>query len=603
MNVKIRYAVFFLLVIAILAALVLTIPAPLLYSLEEDSFPSPFHKNTDVLKLQATNSTDDIVPEIQEFVDFTGPLSLSIRVHDIEQARRDFERFQNSHGSLKNLIVKLDMNESEIQELERNTAMQKEILDSLLNTTISLDELQVMEIQYHSENNQDMLTTIRLRGEELRKKVRGMGARYRNATERVADSGRKLGINTTKNQESQVVVDQIIEQIENPEAETLLRVDTSLVPGDDRISLFLRPETGKYREVIEYMGISLSLQGNVTRREGGKQIILYMDDVPFSTISTDSFGYYNTKIPLERISSGTHMVYSRSPTSRSVNRTLTVEQVPSATNLSVSRTNKTTTVNCSGAVMANYPVRSASVELVWDETHVLVTKTDSRGWFMKEIDLPPGRHTILARFNGAGYPIDPSASDLQVIEISLIPKTGDELELWDILLVIFAIVIVAGFVKAALYYIQRMTRKIEARAEKTDGILVNSGVSASAEDLGGDLPAQPADTSELMDPDNETLISYYTRLLQEKGLKAASWRVYQQLAARVARDQEIRRHRTLTAREISRGCKGKPYCRPFARFIAVYERIRYGGIVSVRDQTVFETALHTTDEQMEGDGH
>jgi hypothetical protein len=602
MNAKTRYAIFFLLVIAILVALALTIPSPLLYTLEEDSFPSPFHKNTDVLKQLATNSTDDIVPEIQEFVDFTGPLSLSIRVHDVEQARRDFERFQNSHGSLKNLIVKLDMNESEIQELERNTALQKEILDTLLNTTISLDELQVMEIQYHSENNQDMLTTIRLRGEELRKKVRGMSARYQNATERVADSGRKLGINMTKNQESQVVVDQIIGQIENPQAETLLRVDTSLVPGDDRISLFLRPDTGKYREVIEYMGISLSLQGNVTRREGGKQIILYMDDVPFSTVATDSFGYYNTKIPVERVTSGTHTIYSRSPTSRSVNRTLTVEQVQSATNLSVSHTNRSTTINCSGAVMANYPVRSASVELVWDETHVLVTKTDSRGWFMKEIDLPPGRHTILARFNGAGYPIDPSVSAPQVIEISLIPRTGDELELWDVLLVIFAIAILAGFVKATLYYIQRMTRKIEART-KTGEVSGTTSTSGSLEDSAADLPAQSADTSELMDPDNETIVSYYTRLLEEKGLKAASWRVYQQLAARVARDQEIRRHRTLTAREISRGCKGKPYCRPFARFIAVYERIRYGGIVSVKDQTVFETALHTTDEQMEGDRH
>ncbi|PKG32826.1 hypothetical protein [Methanoregula sp.] len=601
MNAKTRYAVFFLLVVALLVALALTIPSPLLYTLEEDSFPSPFHQNTDVLKHLATNSTDDIVPEIQEFVDFTGPLSLSIRVHDVEQARRDFERFQNSHGSLKNLIVKLDMNESEIQELERNTALQKEILDTLLNTTISLDELQVMEIQYHSENNQDMLTTIRLRGEELRKKVRGMGARYQNATERVAESGRKLGINMTKNQESQSTVNQIIERIEHPEAEALLRVDTSLVPGDDRISLFLRPDTGKYREVIEYMGISLSLQGNVTRREGGKQIILYMDDVPFSTVTTDSFGYYNTKIPLERVISGTHTVYSRSPTSRSVNRTLTVEQVPSATTLSVSHTNRSTIVNCSGAVMANFPVRSASVEIVWDETHVLVTKTDSRGWFMKEIELPPGRHTILARFNGAGYPIDPSASAPQVIEISLIPRTGDELELWDILLVICAIAILAGFVKITLYYIQRMTRKIEARAEKTGE--VPAGTSGSLEDSDSDLPARPADTSELMDPDNETIIAYYSRLLEEKGLKAASWRVYQQLAARVARDQEIRRHRTLTAREISRSCKGKPYCRPFARFIAVYERIRYGGIVSVKDQTVFETALHTTDEQMEGGRH
>jgi hypothetical protein len=307
--------------------------------------------------------------------------------------------------------VKLDMNESEIQEIERNTALQKDILDTLLNTTISLDELQVLEIQYHSENNQDMLTTIRLRGEELRKKVRGMGDRYRNATDQVAESSRKLGINATKNQESQRVVDQIIERIENPQAATQLRVDTALIPGDDRISLYLRPDTGKYREVIEYMGISLSLQGNVTLREGGKQIILYIDDVPASTVTTDTFGYYNTKIPIERITSGTHTVYSRSPTSRSVNRTLTVEQVRSATNLSVSHTNQSTVVNCSGTVVANYPVRSASVEITWDETHVIVTKTDARGWFMKNIELPPGRHTLVARFSGTGYPIDPSESE------------------------------------------------------------------------------------------------------------------------------------------------------------------------------------------------
>jgi hypothetical protein len=103
--------------------------------------------------------------------------------------------------------------------------------------------------------------------------------------------------------------------------------------------------------------------------------------------------------------------------------------------------------------------------------------------------------------------------------------------------------------------------------------------------------------------DDESLISYYSRLLNEYGLNAASWKIYQILASHVARDLNIRRHRTLTAREISRSCKGKTYCGPFNRFIAVYERIRYGGVVSVKDQAIFETALNSTEEQIGGDRH
>jgi hypothetical protein len=110
MNANIRYAILAALVIAILASLVLTTSSPLLYTLEEDTFPSPFHQNVDVHKQQSLNTTTDVIPEIQDFIDFSGPVSLSIRVHDIEQARRDMERFRNSHGTLKNLIVKLDMN-------------------------------------------------------------------------------------------------------------------------------------------------------------------------------------------------------------------------------------------------------------------------------------------------------------------------------------------------------------------------------------------------------------------------------------------------------------------------------------------------------------
>jgi hypothetical protein len=593
MNTNVRHAVLAALVIVILVVLALTSPAPLLYSLEKDAFPSPFHGNPEALKEQSLNSTTDIAPQIQDFIDYTGPVSLSIRIHDIGQARRDLERFGKSQGSLKNLIVKLDMNESEIQEIERNTALQKEILESLLNTSVSLDTLQSMEIQYHSQNNNDMLTTVRLRGDELRKKVRGMNQRYRNATEKVVAVSTKLGLDVTGTQESQKQVEQIVREIEQPDSRVLLPVDTTLIPGDDRVSLFIRPDSGRYREVIEFQGISLTLRGNTTLRAEAKPITIYLDDMPYSTVVTDTFGYYNAKLPIERTPAGTHTVYARSPTSRSMNRTLSVFPVESVTNLTLGKPDADGNVNCTGSVMANVPVRSAPVQITWDQTHVIVTNTDANGLFMRKIQLPPGRHTVIAGFSGSGYPINPSESAPRIVDISLI--RGIETDYGLLLAVIAIIGILILFAGIAAFYIRRMSqRKIPLPGTLRDTELLND------EDSGISPDGSPTPGGDAMD---ESLIAGYTRILREQGLSAASWRVYQQLAGRLARDLHIRRHRTLTARELSRNCQGKPYCGAFARFTTIYERIRYGGLVSVKDQAVFETAIAAAHEQMGGDDH
>jgi hypothetical protein len=605
MNTKVRYLVLAVLTISILLSLVLTVPAPLLYTLEKDNFPSLFHENVEIYKQQSINSTTDIAPELQDFIDFTGPVSLNIRIHDIEQARRDLERFESSRGSVKNLIVKLDMNESEIRKIEQNTALQKEILDSLLNTSATLDSLQLLEIQYNEQNNADMLTTVRLQGDEIRKRVRGLSGRYHNATEKVVDAASKLRLNVTTNLESQRQVDQIIQQIERPQTANILPVNTTLIPGEERISLFLNPDKGKYRDIIEYMGISLTLSGNTTLRAEGKPIIIYIDDEPVSTAVTDKFGYYNAKVPIERIRAGNRTVYSRSPTSRSVNRILTVIPVDSTTSLTVSKPDADGNVNCSGTVMANYPVRSAPVQISWDKTHVLVTKTDVRGRFMREIQLPPGRHTLIARFSDENYPINPSESAPQVVDYSLIQ--GPEVDYWFIGLVIFIIAVFLLFIGFAAYYLRRMTQIKIPEAGISQEAGVPDGMDSAPLVAGSEMQAILSDagagTGESMDFGKETFVAYYTRLLRTRGVITASWRVYQHLAGHIARDLNIKRHRTLTAREMSRTCRSRPYCGPFARFISAYERIRYGGPVSAKDQTVLETALHSTDEKMGGEDH
>lgn len=611
MSHNIRYLVLAVLIIITLAALAFTIPAPLLYSLEKDTFPSPFHDNVEALKQQSLNSTTDISPQIQEVIDLSGPVSLNLQIHDFEQARRDLERFGHSRGSFKNLIVRLDMNESEIQEIEQNAALQQEILTTLLNTSESLESLQMMEIQYYSQDNNDMLTTVRLRGNELRKKVRGLNERYNNATNKVTAAGLKLGLNVTKTQEGQMYVGQVIQEIEQPSTSTstYLKVDTSLIPGDDRVSLFIRPETGKFRDVIEYMGISLALDGNTTLRADGKPITLYLDDYPVSTVITDTFGFYNLKLPIDRLQTGTHNLYVRSPTTRSVNRTLTVIPMGSVTRLAVSKPDQNGFVNCTGSVMggppANFPVRSATIQIVWDKSHVIVTKTDSSGLFMREIQLPPGQHTVTAGFFGDGYPLNPSESEPQVIDISLIQSIEPDNK--PVALLILTIGFFLLFPGAAAYYLWRMSRRdkpVPLTSEVADYFDEEEpGPPLSLSDLWEPLSDTGTPAIDPLMPGTETLTEYYTRILREQGISAAARGVYQHLAGHIARDLHIKRHKTMTAREMSRNCRGKRYCGAFARFISVYERIRYGGDISVKDQTIFETAINVTDEQIGGEKH
>lgn len=611
MNYKVRYAVLAVLTIGVTLTLAFTFTPPLLYSLGNDlSGSTPFHENVDALKEQSLNSTMDIYPELQDMINFAGPISLTIEIHDFEDARRYLELFGKNKASIKNLIVRLDMEDSEIQELEKNTDIQRQILESLLNTSVTLDALQSMELQYYSESAQEMRMPFRLRGNELRKKVQEFNQRYRNATEKVDAIGTKLGLDVTKNKESAIRVEQIIREIGQPETTELIPKVTTPVPGattpvpvvttpvpvDTHISLAVKPETGKYRENIEYSGVSLNPLGNTTPRSESNPVIVYIDEKPFSTAVTDKFGFYTVPIPVEKLQPGNHTVYSNSPTSRSENRTLTVTPVDSATYFMAGNPDPKGNVLFAGIVEANtVPVRSAPVQIAWDQSQVLTTKTDEGGYFEQKIQLSPGRHTVVANFSGEGYPINPSESSPLIVDIPLIPGLGIENgQIWLVLAVIgFGILVMGG----VIFYLQRMTKGTTPPL----GPIKNADIPAdqTCNNLRStDLYHQQwiGDNREY---GNETLIALYSRLLMVQGLSAASLAVYKQLAGRIANDFQIRQYKSLTARELSRNCRGKLYCGAFFRFVAIYEWIRYGGKGSVEDRAVFETALTSTDEQME----
>jgi hypothetical protein len=108
MKISVRYLILAVLVLVIFTALFLSLSAPLIYSLEQDSFISHYHDNTDVLKLQQLNSTTDLLPLMQDLLDFTGPIVLNINLRDMDQVRRDLALFAKYRKNLDNLIIRLD---------------------------------------------------------------------------------------------------------------------------------------------------------------------------------------------------------------------------------------------------------------------------------------------------------------------------------------------------------------------------------------------------------------------------------------------------------------------------------------------------------------
>jgi hypothetical protein len=101
----------------------------------------------------------------------------------------------------------------------------------------------------------------------------------------------------------------------------------------------------------------------------------------------------------------------------------------------------------------------------------------------------------------------------------------------------------------------------------------------------------------------ESLLSRYLGILRKEGLGAAAYAVYRHFSSAVARDMRIRKHTTLTPREISSSCRTRPYWTAFSAFVLVYERIRYGGYRSAAVQAEFETEMRATDSRLGGEDH
>ncbi len=575
-------------ILGVIGAIAAISAGPLIYSLNAETFNSPFHENPDALKTQVLNSTDDVLPLMQDLMDYSGPLVLNIRLKDYEQARRDLEIFTQNNNKFRSLVVRLDMNESEIAEFSRSTARQKELLQDLANSSARLDALQNLEIQYREQGDRNGLVSVRLEGEELKKKIHGIYDEYKENSEKITTTGETAGLNTESEKESLQEFDAYVREIESPGTEVYTPTRTT------QLTLAIRPESGVYGDRIEGSGQLLTQSGLRARSETGKPVTLAIDTVPVTASATDPFGRYTLNFTIGRLTAGTHSLYAESGVTRSFIETLIIVPVNSTTNLSVSQPDARGEVLCTGLVLAGRPVSQAPVEIVWDKTHVTRTMTDADGLFSATVRLPNGTHTIAARFTGDGYPIRPSQSEPQVVEViirSIIPQI-------PILPLVVAIGILSLFAGGSWYYLRRKAGRPAADIPAPESPALPGPDIRDEPVPEEEIPAGPGEPAPM-----EPLAARYARILNSGGLGAAAREVYLHVAGRVARRLHIPRHTALTPRELSRSCRKEPFCPQFATFVAVYERVRYGGYHAAPARDEFENEMKNTLPHLGGDDH
>ena len=603
MKAIVRNAVILILALTVIITMTYFFKGPVLYSLQKDQFSSQFHDNVDVLKIQSINSTTDVLPMMQELMDYNGPIVVNINLKNTEQARHDLELFSRSQVKLNNLILNFNMAESEISEFSRNKARQKELLSTLLNSSISLDELESLEIQNREKDNPDILTSVKIQKDVIRKKIQELNDEYHAATNITTQIGSKYGLDTTGEKKSVEEFAGYARKI-NENEENIVKEDDLPILRSSQILFIIYPDSATYGDTIKCFGTVFLLSVLRAHEVPDIPVTIYIDKLPVTVTRTDSMGSFTATLPIGRITPGSHVLFAQSGTTISVIRTLNISSIDSKTTLSAGKVNSKGNVTMTGTVTANHPVITAPVQIISDNNPVVETITNTKGEFNVLLTLPAGNHTITARFTGDGFPINPSESEAVSVNIPFIQKItpGDYRPFILPGLVLLFLIFAAG----AAYYLPdplglkrylgkyfRSTQGQETPQSEKDIIEVSDVQELILE---SDETGSTAQNEEKTHFRNLQLISY-----EEPG--EAVHKVYQEFSRRIAHDLQIRHYKSLTPREIARACTLKQYFGTFNTFVMIYEKIRYGGDISPAIKDIFETSVQKTAESLAGEDH
>jgi hypothetical protein len=573
---------------------------PVLYTVEKDKAVSVFHKNPDVLKKLATNSTTDMLPLMQDLLDGQETIAIDIRLRDTDAALQDLTRYTIRRGSLKITVTNLDMNDAEIQAFMASMEDQEDILSELMTNTEAFDALQKIAERIENQNNQDVQISVTSQAAAIRDTIRSLNTRYLADHEAVMNTSTKLGLDTAQYEDTRAEVQKLIGEIQATE---LTAADPASLQ-ESRITLLVEPGQAMYRDTVQIFGL-------VTPAGKEREVSLLLDGSSLMALPTDMMGNYHTGYTVERIGAGEHTISAGTGNLTPAEQLLTVTKTGTVITLTAEPglvNSSQTGAVCNGSVMANHPVRNALVTILVGGMGSLNTTTDNDGMFRAFLPLSPGRYTLRAQFSGDDYPLFLSVSDEVTIEVPPPPVTIrlPETSSWNPIIVYGTLALVLlGAGSVTLWYLRRNKRASLAgsRKEPPEAVRIREEIEMIISEAEREFPPAGSAQEAALYTAITGLLERYEACLREHGLSEAAHQAYLTLAGRIAARLHLPSYRSLTPREMSTTVTTEHYAGIFGRFVGIYEKIRYAGSESEHDRRGFEEELQKADSEVRSDRH
>jgi len=169
--------------------------SPELYTIKTNA-ETQYHFNPQALKLISQEKTAPMMPLMQDFLGLSGTIALNIKIKNFENAEDDLKAYAGCMKQFDNLVVNLDMSESELGDIREQNKDNYENLRQLLKDSADLEELNKLEIKYQDKDDPSLYYSIVYEGETLRNKIKQTYNNYASGSEELQTSSGMFKLNT-----------------------------------------------------------------------------------------------------------------------------------------------------------------------------------------------------------------------------------------------------------------------------------------------------------------------------------------------------------------------------------------------------------------------
>ncbi|HIH04550.1 MAG TPA: DUF4129 domain-containing protein [Methanoregulaceae archaeon] len=417
--------------VLVLVAAMLIVPSssagdPLKY-IVKDASTTGFHQDFAVTGNLTRTDAALVLQNWAADLDLAAQLVHNIKLRDFESGESQYQQYLLSGQNLEDLVVQLDMTETDVATFQHDNDENIRSLRELLNQTKQYDELQNAETTFRDQKDIANLKSIELQGEDLCTKIQSNYEGYADRADRIVNLSRKFGIDTSAFEKSTTDFAAILTEIDavqktrSSSIQEMIREiqfsgrGSGALGAASAVSVRILPDHGVY-------GDTLSIEGTVDAPVG-TGVTTFVDGQQVGSVVTDRDGRFSFLYKIEQIDARTHTAYASTDSDISEVSSFTVASRNTTVSLEVHIIveNGTRKGVGTGRLVTEdgVPVRGARVLMDVDgraSSEEGVTGDDGE-YTITAGPLSPRVHTLKAWVDPAGFPLNGSESLPVTVEV------------------------------------------------------------------------------------------------------------------------------------------------------------------------------------------